>query len=47
MLGKLSLRNAKRQAREYILYFITLVAAAAMLYSFRSCIHKRLSKVWK
>lgn len=38
MLGKLSLRNAKRQAKEYVLYFFTLVIAAAMLYSFNSFI---------
>lgn len=38
MLKKLSFRNAKRQAKNYLLYFITLVLAAAMLYSFNSFI---------
>jgi len=36
MLKELSFRNAKRQAKNYLLYFITLVLAAAMLYSFNS-----------
>ena len=38
MLKKLSFRNAKRQAKNYLLYFITLVLTAAMLYSFNSFI---------
>lgn len=42
MLGKLSLRNAKRQAKEYVLYFITLVVAAAMLYSFNSFVFSEM-----
>ena len=29
-LSKLSLRNAKRQARDYLVYFITVVMAAAL-----------------
>ena len=35
-LSKLSLRNAKRQARDYLVYFITVVMAAALLYSFNA-----------
>lgn len=38
MLRKLSLRNARRQTRDYVLYFITLIIAAAMLYSFNAFI---------
>lgn len=33
-LSKLSLRNARRQARDYLVYFFTMVLAAALLYSF-------------
>ena len=35
-LSKLSLRNAKRQARDYLVYFVTVVMAAALLYSFNA-----------
>ncbi len=33
-LSKLSFRNAKRQARDYLVYFATVVMAAALLYAF-------------
>ncbi len=36
MLGKLSFRNAKRQAKDYVIYFITIVMAVALLFSFNS-----------
>ena len=36
MLGKLSLRNAKRQAKDYVIYFMTIVMAVALLFSFNS-----------
>ncbi len=36
MLGKLSLRNAKRQAKDYIIYFITITIAVALIFSFNS-----------
>ncbi len=35
-LSELSLRNAKRQARDYLVYFVTVVMAAALLYSFNA-----------
>lgn len=35
-LSKLSLRNAKRQAKDYLVYFVTVVMAAALLYSFNA-----------
>ena len=35
-LSKLSLRNAKRQAKDYLVYFATVVMAAALLYSFNA-----------
>lgn len=38
MFFKLSLRNAKRQARDYLVYFVTLVMASALMYSFNSLI---------
>lgn len=33
-LSKLSLRNAKRQAGDYMIYFVTVVLVCAMLYAF-------------
>ena len=36
MLGKLSFRNAKRQARDYIIYFITVIISVALMFSFNS-----------
>lgn len=38
MLIKLSLRNAKRQVREYSIYFATIIISIAMLYSFNNFI---------
>lgn len=37
-LSKLSLRNARRQARDYLVYFVTVVMAAALLYSFNGLV---------
>ena len=37
-LSKLSARNARRQARDYLVYFVTVVMAAALLYSFNALI---------
>ena len=37
-LSKLSLRNAKRQAKDYLIYFVTVVMAAALLYSFNGLV---------
>lgn len=34
--SELSLRNAKRQAKDYLVYFATVVMAAALLYSFNA-----------
>lgn len=34
MYSKLSLRNAKRQAGDYLVYFVTIVMVCAMLYAF-------------
>ena len=33
---KLSLRNARRQARDYLVYFVTLVLAAALIFAFNA-----------
>lgn len=38
MLNKLSYRNAKRQAKDYSLFFITMIIAAALLYSFNALV---------
>lgn len=37
-LSELSLRNARRQARDYLVYFVTVVMAAALLYSFNALV---------
>ena len=37
-LSELSLRNAKRQARDYLVYFVTVVMAAALRYSFNGLV---------
>ena len=36
MLGKLSFRNAKRQAKDYVIYFITVIISVALMFSFNS-----------
>lgn len=40
-LFKLSLRNARRQARDYLVYFVTVVMAAALLYAFNALTFSR------
>lgn len=40
-LSKLSLRNAKRQAADYLIYFVTVILAAALLYAFNGLIFSR------
>lgn len=35
---KLSMRNARRQARDYLVYFVTMVLAAALLYAFNGLV---------
>ncbi|MCI9671340.1 MAG: ABC transporter permease [Lawsonibacter sp.] len=40
-LSKLSARNAKRQAKDYLVYFVTVVMAAALLYSFNALTFSR------
>ena len=40
-LSELSLRNAKRQARDYLVYFVTVVMAAALLYAFNAITFSR------
>lgn len=37
-LSKLSLRNAQRQARDYLVYFVTIVLAAALVYAFNGLV---------
>lgn len=38
MLAKLSIRNAKRQAGDYLVYFITIVLAAALIFAFNALV---------
>lgn len=44
-LFKLSLRGAGRQAKDYLVYFVTVVMAAALLYSFNSLVFSREIRV--
>lgn len=37
-LSELSLRNARRQGRDYLVYFITIVMAAALIYAFNGLV---------
>ena len=37
-LSELSIRNARRQARDYLVYFVTVVIAAALLYAFNGLV---------
>lgn len=37
-LSKLSLRNARRQAGDYLVYFVTIIMVAALLYAFNGLI---------
>ncbi len=37
-LSSLSMRNAKRQARDYLVYFVTMVMTAALMYSFNGLV---------
>ena len=37
-LSKLSLRNAKRQAQDYLVYFVTVVIAASLIYAFNGLV---------
>lgn len=41
MLFRLSLRNAKRQASEYLIYFITLVLVAMTIYAFNGLVDSK------
>lgn len=38
MLGKLSFRNMKRSARDYLVYILTMTVVAALMYAFNSLI---------
>lgn len=37
-LSKLSLRNAKRQAHDYLVYFITIIMATSLIYAFNALV---------
>ena len=44
MLNKLSFRNAKRQFKEYILYFVTLACTVSIMYAFNTLIFSDVVK---
>ena len=37
-LSKLSLRNARRQAGDYLIYFVTVVLSAALIHAFNGLV---------
>ena len=41
MLNKLALRNVKRSMRDYLVYLITMIAVAAMMFAFNSLIFSK------
>lgn len=46
MLKELSIRNAKRQSKDYLLYFITLACTVSFMYAFNSLIFSDIMKVF-
>ncbi len=40
-LSKLSLRNARRQAEDYLVYFVTIVMVAALMYAFNGLLFSK------
>lgn len=44
MLRTLSIRNAKRQANQYLLYFISMIGAVALMYGFNALIFSDIAK---
>ncbi|MFQ9465033.1 MAG: FtsX-like permease family protein [Gallintestinimicrobium sp.] len=46
MLKELSIRNAKRQSKDYLLYFITLTCTVSFMYAFNSLIFSDIMKVF-
>ena len=37
-LSELSKRNAKRQAKDYLVYFVSIILAAALIYAFNGLV---------
>lgn len=46
MLKELSIRNAKRQSKDYLLYFITLTCTVSFMYAFNSIIFSDIVKAF-
>ena len=46
MLKELSIRNAKRQSKDYLLYFITLACTVSFMYAFNSLIFSDIVKAF-
>lgn len=46
MLKELSIRNAKRQSKDYLLYFITLACMVSFMYAFNSLIFSDIMKAF-
>lgn len=41
LLLRLSLRNARRQAKDYLVYFVTVIMAAALIYAFNELVFSK------
>ena len=41
MLAKLALRNVKRSARDYLVYFLTMTFVTALMFAFNTVIFSR------
>lgn len=41
MLKTLFLRNAKRQAKDYLIYFITMIISVALIYAFNGLVFSK------
>ncbi len=44
-LSSLSMRNAKRQARDYLVYFVTIIITAALIYAFNGLVFSQEMRV--
>ena len=41
MLGKLAFRNVRRSARDYLVYFLTMMLVTAIMFAFHSLLFSR------
>ena len=41
MLGKLTVRNVRRSARDYLVYFMTMAVVTALMFSFHTLLFSK------